>query len=290
LLNPAYQEFAIHYDTAIVPARPWQPKDKGKVENSVRNVSQQILAALRDRTFHSVGELNIAIAELLELYNAKLHQNGAGSRRAIFEAEEKHLLKPVPVKDFEFVNWKKATVGFNYHVVLDGHSYSVPYQHAAKKVEIRYSGREVNIIKDGVIIAHHLVGVSKGTYHTIETHMPIAHLVQFRTNPEWIQKEASKIGPNVYQLVSQTFSSRKLPETASRQCLGIIRLTKQFGVVRVETAAQILCSYGLGNNPYRKIKSLLEKGIDQKCISQEQISLDLSVVAHENIRGETYYQ
>ncbi len=31
-LNPTYQEFAMHYDVGVVPARPRHPKDKAKVE------------------------------------------------------------------------------------------------------------------------------------------------------------------------------------------------------------------------------------------------------------------
>ena len=290
LLNPIYQEFAIHYDTTVVPARAYKPQDKAKVENAVLNVSRQILAPLRDRTFHSIGELNIAIAELLETYNSKPQQSGIGSRRAVFEAEEKHLLRPLPAEDFQFVNWKKAKVGFNYHVILEGYSYSVPYKYVSQTVDVRYSSREVNIIKDDVVIAHHLRGINKGTYSTVEEHMPQAHQIHFKTNPEWIKEAASRIGPNVLQLVSRTFDSHRIPEVASRQCLGITRLIKQFEVLRIECAAKLLLSYGLGHNPYRKMKSILDKGIDTKYVNQEQASLDLSVVAHENIRGETYFQ
>jgi transposase len=290
LLNPLYQEFAIHYDTTVVPARTYRPKDKAKVENAVLNVSRQILAPLRDRTFHSIGELNIAIAELVETYNSKPQQSGIGSRRTVFEAEEKHLLRPLPQQDFQFVNWKKAKVGFNYHVVLEGHSYSVPYEYVSKEVDVRYSSREVNITKDDVLIAHHLRGVNKGTYSTMEEHMPQAHLVHFKTNPERIKEAASKIGPNVFELISRTFDSHRIPEVASRQCLGITRLPKKFKVTRIEAAAKLLLSYSLGLNPYHKMKSILDKGIDEKYINQEQANLDISVVAHENIRGETYFQ
>ena len=290
LLNPLYQEFAIHYDTTVVPARAYKPKDKAKVENAVLNVSRQILAPLRDQTFHSIGELNIAIAELLEAYNSKPQQSGIGSRETVFEAEEKHLLKPLPLKDFEFVNWKKAKVGFNYHVLLEGHSYSVPYKYVSQTVDVRYSSREVNIIKDDVVIAHHLRGINKGPYSTIEEHMPQAHLVHFKTNPERITENASRIGPNVFQLISQTFNSRKIPETASRQCLGITKLVKKYDIARIESAAKLLLSYGLGHNPYRKMKSILEKGIDEKYITLEQTNLNLSEVATEYTRGEDYFR
>ncbi len=34
-LNPTYQEMAMHYGTGVVPARPYKPRDKAKVEAGV---------------------------------------------------------------------------------------------------------------------------------------------------------------------------------------------------------------------------------------------------------------
>ncbi len=31
-LNPTYQQLACHYNTVVVPARPYKPKDKSKAE------------------------------------------------------------------------------------------------------------------------------------------------------------------------------------------------------------------------------------------------------------------
>jgi transposase len=64
-LNPAYQDFAQHYGTAVVPARVRKPRDKAKVEGGVLIVERWILARLRHRTFFSLAELNAAIAELV---------------------------------------------------------------------------------------------------------------------------------------------------------------------------------------------------------------------------------
>ena len=50
-LNPAYAECAAHYNTAVMPARPYKPRDKAKVENGVLLVERWILARLRHQTF-----------------------------------------------------------------------------------------------------------------------------------------------------------------------------------------------------------------------------------------------
>jgi transposase len=65
-LNRTYLEMAQHYGVAVLPARPRKPRDKAKVESAVGVVQRWILAALRHRKFFSIGELNGAIAELLQ--------------------------------------------------------------------------------------------------------------------------------------------------------------------------------------------------------------------------------
>jgi transposase len=50
-INPEYLDFARHYGTAILPARPYHPKDKALVENAVRNVYSWIFAQIRNEVF-----------------------------------------------------------------------------------------------------------------------------------------------------------------------------------------------------------------------------------------------
>ena len=52
-LNPTYAEFAAHYHTAVMPARPYHPRDKAKVENSVLLVERWILARLRHQVLQT---------------------------------------------------------------------------------------------------------------------------------------------------------------------------------------------------------------------------------------------
>jgi transposase len=48
-LNPTYREMAMHYGVGVVPARPYKPRDKAKVESGVLLVERWIIAALRNR-------------------------------------------------------------------------------------------------------------------------------------------------------------------------------------------------------------------------------------------------
>jgi transposase len=64
-VNRTYADMAAHYGTAIIPARPYKPRDKAKVEVGVQVVQRWILARLRNRRFFSLAELNGAIRELV---------------------------------------------------------------------------------------------------------------------------------------------------------------------------------------------------------------------------------
>jgi transposase len=64
-INRTYQEFAEHYDTAILPTRPRKPRDKAKVEGAVLIIERYVLARLRNRRLFSLVELNTAIREIV---------------------------------------------------------------------------------------------------------------------------------------------------------------------------------------------------------------------------------
>lgn len=94
-INRAYQDFAEYYQLAILPARVRKPRDKAKVESGVLVVERWILARLRNQDFFSLGELNNAIAELIEPLNTRPFKKIEGNRRTRFEALERSTLKGI---------------------------------------------------------------------------------------------------------------------------------------------------------------------------------------------------
>ncbi|SQH75290.1 protein of unknown function, might related with Transposase [Shewanella benthica] len=61
-----YTKLAEHYGVAVIPARPYKPKDKAKAEVGVQIIERWILARLRHYTFFSLAELNLCIASSME--------------------------------------------------------------------------------------------------------------------------------------------------------------------------------------------------------------------------------
>ncbi len=109
-MQRTYEEFARHYGTTVLPARPKHPRDKAKVEVAVLVAQRWVLARLRHETFFSLGALNARIAELLADLNDRVMRGYGMSRRVLFESIERSALRPLPVDRFEFAHWKAATV------------------------------------------------------------------------------------------------------------------------------------------------------------------------------------
>ena len=118
-VNRTYAEMAAHYDTAIVPARPYKARDKAKVEVAVQVATRWIIAKLRNRHFFSFAELNAAIAELVTQLNNRVTRHLGASRRALFEELERSALKPLPAEPYVFAEWKQCRVGLDYHVEVE---------------------------------------------------------------------------------------------------------------------------------------------------------------------------
>lgn len=134
-LNPTYHEMATHYGVAIVPARARKPKDKAKAEVGVQVVERWILAALRNRQFFSLVALNQAIATLLIRLNQRPFRKLPGSRLELFQSLERAVLKPLPIQPYVYAEWKLVRVHIDYHVEIDGHYYSAPYQWVKQQLE-----------------------------------------------------------------------------------------------------------------------------------------------------------
>jgi len=284
-LNPTYREFAEHYDLAVVPARPRKPRDKAKVESAVRVAQNWIIAALRNCRFFSVAEINDAVAQKLEQLNNKPFQKMRGCRRELFDALDRPALRPLPQRRYEFANWAQPKVNIDYHVEVARHYYSVPYQLAGKRVEVRYTASTVEILFKGKRVASHRRSFREHQHTTMPEHMPEEHRRYVEWTPSRILNWAGTIGPSSQQVVSAILKSRKYPQHGYRACLGVLRLGKRYGEERLEKACQRALT--IQSTSYRSVKSILENGLDRCKVEPAK---EADPVIHNNIRGQNYYK
>lgn len=287
-INPEYQDFAGHYGTTILAARPYKPRDKALVEGSVNIVYQRIFAPLRNRAFHSLEELNKAIRELLEKLNNRPMQTYGISRWEMYRETDRDALMPLPVEEYTIRHFARCTVHFNYHIYLRDHKhyYSVPYQYRGKHVEVRYTSKTVEIYLNNRRIALHRRSFSKFSYSTIGEHMPPGHKFLNDWSVEKFIGWAQKNGPRVTEVIEQILLTRPHPEQGYKVCLGILNLAKEYGPERLDTACRR--ALYLDSLSYKLIKNMLHNGLEN--VSDEKKSdRQLTIYDHENIRGPEYY-
>jgi len=284
-VNPTYQELSRHYGCAVVPARARKPRDKAKVEVGVQGVERRILAVLRHRQFFSLEELNRAIWELLEAYNNRAFQKMPGSRKSQFETLEKPLLKALPSERYEFAEWRKARVNIDYHVEVEKHYYSVPYQLVREEVEVRKTSKVVEIFHKGRRVASHARSNAKYQHSTQEEHMPQSHQEYKGWSPKRWAAWASQAGEATKEVVERIMGSHPHPQQGFRPCLGIMRLGKKYGQERLEAACRRALRLPVPR--YRNIESILKTGLDQKELKETAVS---PALVHEHLRGAAYYQ
>lgn len=284
-INRTYADFIEYYHTAVLPTRPVKPRDKAKVEGAVLIVERWILARLRNQQFFSLTELNNEIRRLVAFLNNRPFKKLPGSRFSTFTEIEKSELKALPKYPYEYTDFKKARVNVDYHVEFERHYYSVPYQLIGKEIMLRYTGQRVECWYNGKQIALHVRSYRQGAHTTISEHMPKAHLACMAWTPGKFLNWATNIGQPTLRLVKYLLESKPHPEQGYRSCLGLLSLSKKFGVTRLDMACE--CAWRLGVKTRRSVASILEHNLENT--SDQDIAPAISI-NHENIRGkENYY-
>ncbi len=232
-----------------------------------------------------MGELNAAIAELLERLNEHRFKKLPGTRRSHFEALDQPALSALPTRPYEYADWSKCRVGPDYHVEVDGHFYSVPYQLVGKELEARYTASTVELLHADKRVACHVRSPQRGGHTTLREHMPAAHRGYAEQTPQTLLAWTETIGPAASQM-AETMLSRPHPLQGLHSCLGLRRLAKDYGEERLEAACRRAIT--INGASYKSLRSILHHGLDQHDL-KERVCESLPA-SHENVRGAAYYQ
>ena len=284
-VNRSYAEMAAHYGTAILPARPYKPRDKAKVEAAVLLVQRWIIARLRNRRVFSLEELNAAIrAEVVRL-NARVSRHLGASRQHLFDMLDRPTMQPLPPEPFVHADWRRATVGADYHVRLEGHHYSVPHELIRQQLWARLTASTVEIFRSGKRVAcHRRAAPGDMGATTLNDHRPASHRRHAEVTPRMLRERATRIGPATAILVDVILRDRPHPEQGYRSCLGILRLARSHGAERLEAA----CERALAINArtMTSVKSILQNRLDGRRPDRPP---EAPPIAHANIRGPQFF-
>ena len=289
--NDLCVQLAAHYQLDLQATRVAKPKDKASVENMVKTAYTRIYAPLRNETFHSLEELNEAIAVQLSIHNTKPFQKKPGCRKEAFEQFEFPVMKDLPGDLFEISKTVTAKVQRNYHVFVgeEKNFYSVPYQYAGKKATLIYNTKTVEIYIGNQRVATHsrLSHHDQYRYRTENTHLPKNHSEWKKAQgygAAYFLAQAEKIGPATQWAIGQVLLSRIKEVQSYNSCKGILYLGKKYTNERLERAC--LRCQPTGKTNYSMLKRILQLNLDQV----DQTPDLFSTPEHDNIRGPQAYQ
>ena len=285
-VNRVLEDMANHYGSVVLPARPLHPKDKSLVEDQVKLVYRRVYAELRNRTFHSLEELNKAVAEKMQAHNRKRMQQHPYSREERFLAVDKPNLLPLPESRFEIRCYTDLKVGANCCIYLgrDKHYYSVPYQYVGRQVHVEYTRTLVKVYAEGKLIATHERDYARGRYTTRDEHFASnSREYRGRTPQRYIDRCAGLL-PELGRLVELMFLTPGLPpEMHYRSCDGLLNLQRNTDPEIFRTACQTAIAYGKYN--YGFVLRLVES----RCAGVVPPTAPAPPPGHGNIRGKSQF-
>jgi len=283
-VNDTVLDFCRHYDVSILPARPYAPQDKAKVESAVQVVERWIMARLRHARLSDVAHADAAVAELLPMLNERRFQKLDASRASLFESLDSPTLRALPAQSWSWATWRTVAVHIDYHVEIEGHRYSVPHALVGTKLEARVSDSLVELMHRGARVAVHARSARRGGYTTRDDHMPAAHRAHREWTPERLIHWGSSIGPSTGEFVDAMLKRHRHPEHGYRGCLGLLSLARRYGRERLEAA----CALAIELNAiyYRHVRDILMNGRDRV---EPGTAPSWVSPAHDNVRGPGYY-
>jgi len=150
--HPRFLDYARHQGFKPVACAPYQPQEKGRVENAVRFLRTGFLAG---REKHDLGHLNEQVTRwLAEVANQRLHRT-TGRKPAVMLAEEMPLLWPLPGKAYDTRLVVSLKVGSTCRVRFETNTYSVPPENVGMLLTLKASDDHVTLFAAGEQVASH---------------------------------------------------------------------------------------------------------------------------------------
>lgn len=256
ILGEAYRRFAQHYGFIVSPTRPSTPQHKGKVESGIHYVKRNFLAG---QSFIDIRQANHKLGEWVrERAGTRQHGTTHQPPLALFAAEEKDKLLPLPTEPFELTEVRVVKVHSDCHVTIDGSYYSVSFKFVGQQLEAYLFQRVVQLFCGTTLLATHPRASAKGEWHTRREDYSPQKAAFLEKTPGCCQQLASQIGPATKQVVEELLLEKPLERLRSVQA--ILRLEESVGSQRLENACERALFFGDGR--YRRIKDILNAGLD----------------------------
>jgi transposase len=274
-LNPKVESFCRHYGTVILPAKPYTPRHKGKIERGIGYVQGN---ALKGRVFKSLEEQNRFLLNWeTNVADLRIHGTTKKQVRKVFEEVERAALLPLPPDRFPCFKESKRSVHRDGHVEVDKAYYSVPPEYVGREVWVRWDPRMVHVFNDKFEeIAVHVKN-APGKFSTAPAHINSEKISLVERGATALLRRASLIGVNANKWAQEMLQNRGI--AGMRVLIGLLSLARRYGTKEIDSACECALSYGAFR--LKAVRALLKH-------SQKQTTLEF-IQEHAVIRGMAEY-
>ena len=151
--NPGYLAFCRDWDVQPRACAPYRARTKGKTEAGVKFVKRNALA---DQTFDSFGALEQHLAAWMAIADQRRHGTTREPPLARFERDERHQLRPLPVRARpRRAQQLRRRVALDAFVDVDTVRYSVPHRLVRDYVDVVVHDERVEIRHGTALVATH---------------------------------------------------------------------------------------------------------------------------------------
>jgi len=249
-LNPLYRDLLAHYGVIALPCRIKDPDRKGKVESAVGHTKK---TPLKGKRFQSLEEAQTYL-DHWENSCADTRIHGTTKRQvAAMFAEEKSSLLPLPLEPFRYYQHGQRVVHLDGCVEVEAAYYGLPPGWIGRLVRVQWDELYVRILdpQNGLLLREH-VRQKRGWYRIQEQDHP----KQRPLRVSQLLWRAGRAGTHIGTLCNLIYN--QLGEAGVRRVLGVLSLTKKFGLAAVEDACAAALEMGV--HEYRFVRRYLERG------------------------------
>ena len=238
-----------------------------------------------------MDSLKRAVEEKLEEHNDRPFSKREGTRRQVFEGQERPLLRPLPTTRYEICEWVYGRkVQKNCHVSYKKNFYSVSHLAVGKQVDLKVTESVVEIFLGGERLATHPLfpPYAANRYSTHAGDLPNG-----KAYSEWdaarMRRWADRVGASCREAIDRIFQRVDYDEQGFNAALAVLRLSHKYGAERLERACSMALASGAPSPRYRHLKPILETNQDR--LAAEYADSDGGVGEDESgyVRGAEFY-
>jgi hypothetical protein len=255
-LEPLFNEVFLEYAQArgfhIDPARVRKPKDKGRVEKSVRDARDDCFGGEHLWTLEQARERGLQWAR--HEYGMRRHTTTQRLPREHFEAVEAAHLLPAPTTAYDVPAWCEPKVGRDHLAQVVRALYSLPTRWIGTRLRARADRATVRFYFRGELVKTH-PRKAPGERSIDPADFPDEKRPYALRDIAYLQSQATACGPSVGRYAAALLAG-PLPWTRMRRVYALLRLVRRYGEARVEASCETALTHRMLN--VRRLENMLK--------------------------------